>query len=193
MRHVETPSQDFGRVLARSLSDVALLQGRRGSHRFTAAGMPWFVGLFGRDSLLPTIQCPAFNPRIGPCTARALARWQGTKDDAVTREKPGKVLHELRVGELANLHEVSQTPSYASVDSTLLFLIAIARQVEWTGDLGLFTELRSNIDRALAWLDRKVAENDTGYVTYDGLAEGGQPVNQSWRASGTGVLRADGA
>ncbi len=155
--------------------------------------MPWFVGLFGRDSLLPTIQCLAFNPDLAPRTTRALAHWQGTKDDAVTREEPGKILHELRVGELANLHEVSQTPSYASVDSTLLFLIAIARHVEWAGNLDLFTELRPNIDCALGWLDRKIAENEAGYVTYDGVAEGGQPVNQSWRDSGTGVLRTDGS
>ena len=189
---VETSSQALGEVLARSLSDLALLEVRRGEHRFTAAGMPWFVGLFGRDSLLPTIQCLAFNPALGARTARALANWQGTKDDACTREEPGKILHELRVGELAHLHEVSQTPSYAAVDSTLLFLIAIARHVGATGDLDLLEALRPNIDRALAWLDRKTAENEAGYVTYDGLAEGGQPVNQSWRDSGTGVLRADG-
>ena len=188
----DSPSEGFAQVLARSLCDVALLEVRRGGHRFTAAGMPWFVGLFGRDSLLPTIQCLAFNPDLGHRTTRALAHWQGSKDDAVTREEPGKILHELRVGELANLHEVSQTPSYASIDSTLLFLIAVARHVEWVGDLGLFMELRPNIDRALAWLDRKAAENEAGYVTYDGVAEGGQPVNQSWRDSGTGVLRADG-
>ncbi len=190
---VETPSQALGEVLARSLSDLALLEVRRGEHRFTAAGMPWFVGLFGRDSLLPTIQCLAFNPALGARTARALAHWQGTKDDDRTREQPGKILHELRVGELAHLHEVSQTPSYAAVDATLLFLIAVARHVTATGDQCLFEALRPNIDRALAWLDRKTAENDAGYVTYDGLAEGGQPVNQSWRDSGTGVLRQDGS
>jgi glycogen debranching enzyme len=176
---VETPSQALGEVLARSLSDVALLQVRRGEHRFTAAGMPWFVGLFGRDSLLPTIQCLAFNPALGACTAKALAHWQGKKDDDRTREQPGKILHELRVGELAHLHEVSQTPSYAAVDSTLLFLIAIARHVGATGDLDLFETLHPNIDRALAWLERKAAENEAGYVTYDGLAKGDQPVNQS--------------
>ncbi len=188
-----TPSRDVGRLLARSLADVALLEVRRGPHRFTAAGMPWFVGLFGRDSLLPTIQCLAFNPDLGGRTARALAHWQGTRDDDETREEPGKILHELRVGELAHLHEVTQTPSYAAVDSTLLFLIAIARHVTWTGDLGLFTTLRPNVDRALAWLERRSADNEAGYVTYDGLAEGDQPVNQSWRDSGTGVLRADGS
>lgn len=189
---VETSSRGFGEVLARSLSDLALLQVQRGEHRFTAAGMPWFVGLFGRDSLLPTLQCLAFNPDLGAHTTRALARWQGRKHDARTREEPGKILHELRVGELAHLREVSQTPSYAAVDSTLLFLIAIARHVGWTGELALFQELRPNVDAALGWLDRKLAEGQ-GYVTYDGLADGKQPVNQSWRDSGTGVLRGDGA
>lgn len=190
---VETPSEGLGQVLARSLSDIALLEVKRGEHRFIAAGMPWFVGLFGRDSLLPTIQCLAFNPDLGLRATKAVARWQGTKDDTRTGEQPGKILHELRVGELAHLHEVTQTPSYASVDSTLLFLIAIARHVEWTGSLALFETLRPNIDRALTWLDRKTAENEAGYVTYDGLAEGGQPINQSWRDSGTGVLRTDGS
>lgn len=108
-------------------------------------------------------------------------------------EQPGKILHELRVGELTHLHEVSQTPSYASADATLLFLIAIAKHVLWTGDLTMFQALRSNVDRALAWLGRKMAENAAGYVTYDGLADGGQPINQSWRDSGTGVLRSDGS
>lgn len=190
---IEAPSGAVGEVVARSLSDVALLEVHRGEHRFTAAGMPWFVGLFGRDSLLPSIQCRVFNPDLAPRTTKALIHWQGTKDDAMTREEPGKILHELRVGELANLHEVSQTPSYASVDSTLLFLIAIARHADWVGNLDLFEALRPNIDRALAWLDRKTAEHEAGYITYDGVAQDGQPVNQSWRDSGTGVLRADGS
>jgi len=189
---LETSSKGFGETIARSLSDVALLEVKRGEHRFTAAGVPWFVGLFGRDSLLPTLQCLAFNPDLGARTTRALAHWQGTKDDETTREQPGKILHELRVGELAHLHEVSQTPSYASVDSTLLFLIAIARHADWTGDLVLFRELQPNIEAALAWIDCKLAEGQ-GYVTYDGLAQGKQPVNQSWRDSGTGVLRHDGS
>jgi glycogen debranching enzyme len=190
---IETSSQGLGEVLARSLADIALLEVRRGEHRFTTAGIPWFVGLFGRDSLLPTIQCLAYNPALGARTTKALAHWQGTRDDPVTREQPGKILHELRVGELTHLHEVSQTPSYASVDATLLFLIALAKHVRWTGDLAIFQALRSNVDRALAWLDRKTAENAAGYVTYDGVADGGQPINQSWRDSGTGVLRSDGS
>lgn len=191
---IETPSEGFGQAIARSLSDLALLNVQRGPHRFTAAGIPWFVGLFGRDSLLPTLQCLALNPALGAHTARALAHWQGKRDDDRTMEQPGKILHELRVGEMTHLREVAQTPSYAAVDSTLLFLIAIARHVAWTGDMALFHELGPNVDAALAWLDRKTAENDAGWVTYTGIADAhGQPINQSWRDSGTGVLSADGS
>ena len=190
---IETPSEGFGQAIARSLSDLALLNVQRGPHRFTAAGVPWFIGLFGRDSLLPTLQCLALNPALGAHTTRALAHWQGRRDDDRTMEQPGKILHELRVGEMTHLREVTQTPSYAAVDSTLLFLIAIARHVAWTGDLALFDELRPNVDAALAWLDRKTAESEAGWVTYDGVADShGQPINQSWRDSGTGVLSAAG-
>ena len=87
---VDTPSKSFGEALARSLTDVALLQVRRGRHKFTAAGVPWFVGLFGRDSLLPTIQCLAFNSDLGRHTTESLAHWQGTKDDSRTSRTAGK-------------------------------------------------------------------------------------------------------
>ncbi len=155
--HVETPSKGVREIISRSLADLALLEVRRGEQRFTAVGLPWFVGLFGRDSLLPTIQCLAFNPDLGAHTTRALARWQGKRDDAKTLEQPGKILHELRVGEMAHLGEVQQTPSYAAADSTLLFLIATARHVNWTGDMALLTELRPNVDEVLAATGLEVA------------------------------------
>jgi glycogen debranching enzyme len=189
-----TSSDDvLDRVLRHSLQDIRMLQVRRGDEQFTAAGLPWFVALFGRDSLLPTIQCLAYDPDLGARTTRTLAHYQGTKDDKRTNEEPGKILHELRVGEMANLAEVPQTPSYASVDSTLLFLIAIARHATWTGSLALFRELRPNIERALHWMDEREARDGNGYVAYYGKTPEGAPVNQSWRDSGTGVLRADGA
>ena len=189
---LETTSERLAEAMRHSLADIAVLELRRGRHCFIAGGVPWFVGLFGRDSLIPAIQCLAYQPGLAAHAARTLASWQGRRDDPRTREEPGKILHELRVGEMAHLREVPQTPSYAAVDSTLLFLIAIARHAAWTGSLELFGALRPNIDRALGWLDRKAAEHTAGYVTYDGCAEGGQPVNQSWRDSGMGVLRADG-
>ncbi len=189
-----TSSDDvLDRVLRQSLQDIRMLQVYRGDAQFTAAGLPWFVALFGRDSLLPTIQCLAYEPSLGECTARALVPYQGTKDDERTFEEPGKILHELRVGEMANLAEVPQTPSYASIDSTLLFLIAVARHATWTGSLDLLHALRSNIDRALGWMHERMARDGRGYVAYYGKTPEGAPVNQSWRDSGTGVLRADGA
>ena len=189
-----TSSDDvLDRVLRQSLQDIHMLQVRRSDEQFTAAGLPWFVALFGRDSLLPTIQCLAYEPSLGERTARALARYQGTKNDDRTYEEPGKILHELRVGEMAHLAEVPQTPSYASIDSTLLFLIAVARHATWTGSLDLFHALRPNIDRALRWMQERMARDGRGYVAYYGKTPDGAPVNQSWRDSGTGVLRADGA
>lgn len=181
-------------VLRRSLQDIRLLRVRRGDERFTAAGLPWYVALFGRDSLLAAVQCLTYDPGATEHTARALARHQGTEDDERTHEEPGKILHELRVGEMAHLHEVPQTPSYASVDSTLLFLIAIARHAVWTGSLDLFQALRSNVERALRWVDdREARDGGRGYVAYYGKTPDGGPLNQGWRDSETGVLRADGA
>ncbi len=192
MARVETSSGLLGRTVQRSLADIRLLRVRRGEHQFTAAGAPWFIGLFGRDSLLPTLQCLAYDPDLGDATTRALAAWQGTKYDETTGEEPGKILHELRVGEMAHLHEVPQTPSYASVDSTLLFLIAVARHVQWAGRLDLFEALRPHVERAIGWMEERTRRGE-GYIWYFGTTKEGGPVNQSWRDSATGVLRADGS
>ncbi|HEY3887188.1 MAG TPA: glycogen debranching N-terminal domain-containing protein [Caulobacteraceae bacterium] len=184
---------DLNRVMRRSLSDLRLLGVRRGKHAFTGAGLPWYLGLFGRDSLLPSLQALAFDPDLSAGNVRALAELQGAVHDERTGEEPGRILHELRVGELASLHRVPQTPSYSSVDSTLLFLIALARHVRWMGDPTLFRDLRPQVDRALAWIDRREHASALGFIDYDGKAKSGAPLNQAWRDSGQGVLRADGA
>ena len=175
---VETPSKAFGEALARSLTDVALLQVRRGG---TDSPLQAYRGSSACSAA--TACCQQFSAwrSIPISAATPPSRWRIGKERKTTqglREEPGKILHELRVGELAHLDEVSQTPSYAAVDSTLLFLIAIARHVAWTGEMALFDLLRPNIDRALDWLSCKTDENESGYVTYDGLAEG-RPAHQS--------------
>ncbi|MGH6838975.1 MAG: amylo-alpha-1,6-glucosidase [Methylocella sp.] len=180
-------------VLRRSLSDIRLLRVNRDGREFTAAGMPWYVGLFGRDSLIPSLQCLAFDREMAVDTARLLARTQGSGNDTKRREEPGKILHELRVGEMANLGEIPQTPSYASIDSTVLFLILIARHASWTGSLDLFNELRGNVDRALRWMDECGDRNGDGYIEYYGTTEKGAPVNQGWKDSGDGIVREDGS
>ena len=190
---VKTHSHDtvLNAILQRSLSDVRLLRLHRDGEPFTAAGMPWFVGLFGRDSLIPSLQCLAFEQDMAQHTARLLARHQGRVTDLRRHEEPGKILHELRVGEMAHLGEIPQTPSYASVDSTLLFLILIARHAAWAGSLALFNELRESVERALQWMTACGDRN--GYIAYDGKTEQGTPVNQGWKDSADGIVRADGS
>ena len=141
---VDTPNKAFGEVLARSLTDVALLQVRRGRHKIyglrarRGSSVCSVATVCCADNSVPCIQ---FGSR--PPHHRILWRIaKETKDDSRIRNSREKSLHELRVGELAHLDEVSQTPSYATVDSTLLFLIAIARHVAWTGEMAFFDLLR---------------------------------------------------
>lgn len=180
-------------VLRRSLSDIRLLRLARERQRFIGAGVPWFVAVFGRDSLIPSLQCLAYEREIAAHTVRLLARQQGNKIEERRHEEPGKILHELRVGELANLKEIPETPSYASIDSTIFFLILIARQARWTGNLDLFNELRENVDRALHWMAAYGDRNGDGYIEYYGKTDKGAPVNQGWKDSGDGIVREDGS
>ncbi|MGH8230164.1 MAG: amylo-alpha-1,6-glucosidase, partial [Steroidobacteraceae bacterium] len=190
---VESDAAALERVVRRSLSDLRLLRLERDGLRFAAAGVPWFVGLFGRDTLIPCLQCLAFDAEMAKQTAQLLARYQGQRCDARRFEQPGKILHELRVGEMAHLGEIAQTPSYASVDSTLLFLILVARYASWTGPLGLFEALEPAIAKALTWIAECGDLSGRGYVEYDGKTEQGSPINQGWKDSGEAVVRKDGS
>ena len=177
-------------VLARSLGDLTMLRGTHDGRRFYEAGIPWFGALFGRDSLIVCLQTLAFDTETAADTLRLLASMQGIREDEWRDEQPGKILHELRVGELARLHEVPHTPYYGSIDSTPLFLVLLARHAAWTGSLDLFRELRDNVERALDWVDRVEAQFD-GYLAYHSTTEHGL-VNQGWKDSGDAIVRADG-
>jgi glycogen debranching enzyme len=180
-------------AIRRSLSDLRLLRVRREGDRFIAGGIPWYLALFGRDSIVPALQCLAFRPELAACALRTLARRQGRGTDPERGEQPGKILHELRVGELARLDEVRETPSFMSVDSTILFLILLGWHARWTGSLALFLELRAQAERALAWLARYGDSDRDGYIDYGGGRPEGQLVNQGWKDSGDGIVRADGS
>ncbi len=107
-------------------------------------------------------------------------------------EEPGKILHELRVGELAKLNEIPHTPYYGTVDATPLFLILIGRHATWTGDLSLFKELRDNVERALTWIDQYGDADGDGYVEYKSDS-GRNLVNQGWKDSGDAIVNEDGS
>jgi glycogen debranching enzyme len=149
---VTTDSLLVNSVLDRSLRDLHVLRSDLDGESYFAAGLPWFGTLFGRDSLITSLQTLAFRSEIAEQTLRLLAKYQGTKVDDYRDEQPGKILHELRVGEMARLDEIPQSPYYGSIDATILFLILIGEHAAWTGDLKVFTDLKDNVDQALNWM-----------------------------------------
>jgi glycogen debranching enzyme len=181
---VRSDDELFDRVLGRSLADLELLRSDHDGHPYYAAGVPWFATLFGRDSMIAATQMLAFAPEVAAGTLRALGGLLGRVVDDARDEEPGKVPHELRVGEPATLGETPFARYYGSADSTPLWLGLLCDHADWTGDLELFRELRPQVDAALAWLDRHL--DGDGLIEYRRRAPGGL-LNQGWRDSPSGV------
>ena len=181
------------RILDRSLRDLRVLRSRLDKETFFAGGVPWFVTLFGRDSIITALQMLAYSPDISAQVLRLLAKYQGQRYDEWRDEQPGKILHELRVGEAAHLNLIPHTPYYGTVDATALFLILIGRHAAWTGTLALFEELRDHVERALDWMDRHGDRRGESYLAYtnDDPQKGGL-TNQGWKDSGDAIVNADG-
>ena len=189
---IHSDSLLLNRVLERSMRDLRTLRSNLEDEEYFAAGVPWFVTLFGRDSIITALQTLAYNPDIAEQTLRLLADYQGTEENSFREEQPGRILHELRVGELARLGEIPHTPYYGSIDATPLFLILLARHAAWTGSLKLFNDLRENIERAINWMDKFGGLGDGGYLSYKSKTGKGV-VNQGWKDSGNGIVTADGS
>jgi glycogen debranching enzyme len=182
----------FNHVMDRSLRDLGMLRSNLGEASYFAAGVPWFVALFGRDSIITALQTLAYNPRIAEQTIRLLASFQGKLVNEWREEEPGKILHEIRVGEMARLGEVPHTPYYGTVDATPLFLILIGEHARWQGSLALFNELKANVEAALNWIAQYGDPDGDGYVEYICKTEKGLS-NQGWKDSGDAIVNADGA
>ena len=188
---IRTDSLVMNRLVDRARRDLAMLRTWHGNEEYFAAGVPWFATLFGRDSAIAALQTLASDPAIAANTARVLARRQGNSFDPWRDEQPGKILHELRVGELARARIIPHSPYYGSVDATPLFLILIARYAAWTGDPSLFSELRDNVERALTWIDQHGDHERDGYVEYRSTSDDGL-INQGWKDSGDAIVDGDG-
>ncbi|MGE0161086.1 MAG: glycogen debranching N-terminal domain-containing protein [Gemmatimonadales bacterium] len=186
---VETDSPLMNQVLRRSLLDLGVLTCSLHGHAYFAAGVPWFVTLFGRDSAISALQTLAFMPEIAADTLRVLARYQGHRDDELSEEQPGKILHELRVGEMARRGLVPHMPFYGSVDATALFLVLLAEHARWTGSLALFEELSPAVDAALRWITSLGAGGD-GLIRYASrIGETSETiVNQGWKDAGDSIV-----
>lgn len=190
---VKSDSLMLNRILDRSLRDLGVLRSHLGKAYYFAAGVPWFVALFGRDSIITALQMLAYNPQTAEQTIRLLARYQGKQFNEWREEEPGKILHELRVGELANLNEIPHTPYYGTIDATPLWLMLIGRHAAWTGDLSLFDDLRPQIEAALEWIDRNAALDADGYIGYRGSKTEKGLSNQGWKDSGDAIVHTDGS
>jgi glycogen debranching enzyme len=162
-----------------------------GRGAFIMAGVPWFATLFGRDSIITSLSILPFYPQIAARTLRTLARLQGETVDEARDEQPGKIVHEIRNGEMAATGEVPFGRYYGSVDATPLFLWLYGRCVESTGDLQLAEELWPNVERAIGWIEQWGDRDGDGYVKYlretpRGLA------NQGWKDSEDAIFHKDG-
>ncbi len=161
------------------------------SYWMPAAGLPWFVAVFGRDSIIVGLQTMAVNPEFARGTLVRLAQLQATEVDDWRDAQPGKILHEIRRGELAQLHEVPHTPYYGTVEATILWIITLAETYHWTADITLLEDCREPLERALNWIDQYGDFDGDGFVEYlthskDGLR------NQGWKDSGDSMVYPDG-
>ncbi|MDF5724702.1 MAG: amylo-alpha-1,6-glucosidase [Rhizonema sp. PD37] len=179
----------FNRAIERAEQDMYLLRQSFGKHKTVSAGVPWYSTLFGRDSLITASQTLMLNPQIAKETLILLALYQGKTDDEWRDEEPGKILHELRLGELARCHEIPHTPYYGTVDATPLWLMLYAEYYTWTHDLELLEQLWSNALAAMDWIDRNIKQ--TGYLTYSLKSKRGLS-NQGWKDSGDCVVNRKG-
>jgi glycogen debranching enzyme len=181
-------------AIRRSIADLRLLRndGPMLGEHYVAAGVPWFATLFGRDSIITSLQVLPFMPDIARETLRVLADWQATEDDPDRDMEPGKILHELRVGELARTGELPHRPYYGSCDATPLWLILLDETYRWTGDLDLVRSLWPNALAALRWIDESGDRDGDGFVEYERRTPAGL-LNQGWKDSGDALRHRDGS
>jgi glycogen debranching enzyme len=186
---LSSDNEDFNAWLDRSLQDLAMLRtvGPHGSYVY--AGIPWFATVFGRDGLITALETLAFSPDLAAGTLRTLASLQGQQSNSERDEEPGKILHEMRFGEMAATGEIPFGRYYGSVDATPLFLLVLAEYGDRTGDLALVQELWPAAVAAMRWID--AVADEAGYVTYARRTPRGL-VNQGWKDSHDAISHADG-
>ncbi len=157
-----------------------------------AAGLPWFMTLFGRDSIITSYQALPFGSRLAVTTLLVLAQRQGTRIDDFRDEEPGKILHEQRFGEMTAFEERPHSPYYGAADVTPLFLILLDEVERWTGNAELVRQLEMEARAALTWIDKYGDRNGDGYVEYDRRNKETGLENQCWKDSWNSIQFADG-
>ncbi len=188
---IETSNNIFNEVLCQSMADINMLTTETPQGRYPYAGIPWYSTTFGRDGLITALQMLWIDPRMARGVLSRLAAYQASAVDPLADAEPGKILHEMRGGEMAALREVPFARYYGSVDSTPLFVLLAGLYVERTGDLETLEGLWPAIEAALRWIDGPGDPDNDGFVEYQRASEQGL-VNQGWKDSYDAVFHADG-
>jgi len=179
----------------RSLVDLAALRFSppiAGGRSLPAAGLPWFMAMFGRDSILTSLQALPFAPELAATTLRALGDWQGVGIDDFRDEDPGRILHEMRYGELTAFEERPHSPYYGSADATPLYVVLLDEYELWTGDRAIVRELEMEARAALDWIDQYADLQHNGYISYQRRNEDTGLENQCWKDSWDSISFHDG-
>ncbi len=188
---IETDNELFNSVLERGRDDLRSLMTGTEHGSIICAGIPWYVAPFGRDSLIAALQALPLNPEPARSTLEILAHYQGVKVDLWRDEEPGKIMHELRQGELASLGEIPHTPYYGSIDSTPLFLLMMTEYYKWTADLDFLRRHKQAIVAAVAWIDDYGDADGDGFVEYQRKSRRGL-INQGWKDSHNAIAHDNG-
>jgi glycogen debranching enzyme len=193
---ITTSNEEFYRFYAQAIEDIEALRlpiaGTDHLEFVPAAGVPWFVGLFGRDSLIVSLQNGAIYPDFARGSLDVLGRYQARERDDYRDAEPGKIMHELRTGELAHFKLIPHTPYYGTADATPLYLIVLHNAWRWTGDASLLDKHMDTAERCLEWIDQYGDRDGDGFQEYQTRSSAGYE-NMGWKDSGEALVNVDGS
>ncbi|ADJ29659.1 glycogen debranching N-terminal domain-containing protein [Nitrosococcus watsonii] len=192
---IQSSNADVVACYQQALMDIGALQIKvedKGNQLWMpAGGIPWFMTVFGRDSLIVSLQSLSVYHQFASATVVRLAQLQANKVDDWRDAQPGKMPHELRCGELAQLHVLPYTPYYGTVDATILWIITLAAAYSWNADAGMLDECQPSLKKALDWIDNYGDFDGDGFVEYLSRSQSGAR-NQGWKDSGKAIIYPNG-
>jgi glycogen debranching enzyme len=189
---IDTDNDRLHHLYRRSALDLAALRLKVGEENVPAAGVPWFMTVFGRDSIITALQVLPMATDLAEDVLRVMARFQGREVNRFREEEPGKIIHEMRFGELARTGQKPHARYYGAVDTTPLFIILLGQVYRWTGNKRLVSELLPAAESALSWIDAFGDRDGDGFVEYQRQSAEGL-LNQGWKDSADAILFADGS